>query len=59
MESRLEEERAARLEAEERATAAETELRVLREMHAADQPAAGRPLSFMQWLASRRRPPGQ
>lgn len=45
------------LEAERRATAAETELRVLREMYQDSQaaPESGRKMSFREWLAHRRR----
>lgn len=52
-ESRLESERDARLAAELRAVAAETELRLLREVHIVDTP---RPMSFREWWNSRRRP---
>lgn len=45
------------LDAERRATAAETELRVLRELYEASQaaPESGRKMSFREWLQSRRR----
>lgn len=52
-ESRLDEERQARLAAELRAVAAETELKILREAHTADPPA---PMTFREWWNSRRRP---
>lgn len=52
-ESRLESEREARLAAELRAVAAETELRLIREARIVDTP---RPMSFREWWNSRRRP---
>ncbi len=54
LEDRLEMERHARIEAEKRATAAETELRVLRELYEAEQATTSRPMSFREWWQRRR-----
>jgi len=54
LEDRLEIERDARIDAEKRATAAETELRVLRELHEREQATTARPLSFREWWQRRR-----
>lgn len=43
------------IEAEARAAAAERELEILRELHAADQAGNPKPLTFWQWVQSRRR----
>lgn len=54
LEDRLEVERDARIDAEKRATAAETELRVLRELYEEEQATAARPMSFREWWQRRR-----
>ena len=55
LEDRLEIERDARIDAEKRATAAETELKVLREIYEQEQATTARPLSFREWWQRRRR----
>jgi len=54
LEDRLEIERDARIDAEKRATAAETELRVLRELYEVEKATTARPLSFREWWQRRR-----
>lgn len=55
LEDRLEIERDARIDAEKRATAAETELKVLRELYEEEQATTTRPISFREWWQRRRR----
>lgn len=54
LEDRLEIERDARIDAEKRATAAETELKVLRELYQEEQATTARPMSFREWWQRRR-----